>query len=263
MEITANYHTHTFRCQHASGDARDYCQAALDSGLKVLGMSDHTPLPDDFWPHVRMTMAQLPDYDQAVEQARAEFPELTIWKGLECEYDPDYVNFYQEVLLEQYQFDYLVGGLHFFRYQGERADSFAEADTPARLRAFSTHCVAAMESGLFTFIAHPDLFSRAYLTWDENTAACARELCTAAKSLNLPLEINGLGLRKPPIKTPTGPRPIYPWPPFWEIAAEIGVTAIVNADAHRPKDVAANLEDGMALAQSLGLAVTQTPLDGA
>ena len=50
MTITKNYHTHTYRCQHASGDVEDYCEAAVEQGLQVLGISDHTALPDDRWP---------------------------------------------------------------------------------------------------------------------------------------------------------------------------------------------------------------------
>ena len=44
--LTANYHTHTYRCGHA-GDYPDeaYVQAAVQAGYKVLGMSDHTPWP--------------------------------------------------------------------------------------------------------------------------------------------------------------------------------------------------------------------------
>ncbi len=47
MEIAfiANYHTHTKRCRHAVGEDREYVEAAIEAGLKVLGFSDHTPIP--------------------------------------------------------------------------------------------------------------------------------------------------------------------------------------------------------------------------
>ena len=41
----ANYHTHTARCNHASGTEREYVEAAIKSGLKILGFADHTPYP--------------------------------------------------------------------------------------------------------------------------------------------------------------------------------------------------------------------------
>ena len=41
----ANYHTHTARCRHASGEDREYVLAAVQSGVKILGFSDHAPFP--------------------------------------------------------------------------------------------------------------------------------------------------------------------------------------------------------------------------
>lgn len=36
-------HTHHFRCGHADGNIRDYIEAGIQSGLQVIGISDHTP----------------------------------------------------------------------------------------------------------------------------------------------------------------------------------------------------------------------------
>jgi histidinol-phosphatase (PHP family) len=40
-----NYHTHTTRCHHAAGTEREYVEAAIANGIKVLGFADHTPYP--------------------------------------------------------------------------------------------------------------------------------------------------------------------------------------------------------------------------
>ena len=47
--LKRNYHTHTYRCQHARGDCVDYARVASELGMEVLGFSDHTPLPDGRW----------------------------------------------------------------------------------------------------------------------------------------------------------------------------------------------------------------------
>ena len=70
MKFVKNYHTHTFRCGHASGDVDDYCVAAKEHELQVLGMSDHTALPDNRWPRVRMDFSELDDYLGAIDRAR-------------------------------------------------------------------------------------------------------------------------------------------------------------------------------------------------
>ena len=43
--MLANYHTHTTRCGHAVGEDREYVETAIRRGLKVLGFSDHVPMP--------------------------------------------------------------------------------------------------------------------------------------------------------------------------------------------------------------------------
>ena len=46
--MTANYHTHTWRCNHASGTEREYIEKAIESGIRILGFSvpeySHIPL---------------------------------------------------------------------------------------------------------------------------------------------------------------------------------------------------------------------------
>ena len=54
--LIANYHTHTWRCNHASGSERQYVENALQAGLVVLGFSDHAPyiFPDGYYSTFRM-----------------------------------------------------------------------------------------------------------------------------------------------------------------------------------------------------------------
>jgi histidinol-phosphatase (PHP family) len=251
--LTKNYHTHTYRCQHATGDVPDYCRAALEQGLTVLGISDHTALPDNRWPGIRMDIHDLPEYRQAIDEARDSFPQLTILKGAECEYADEYAAFYRETLLEQHQFDYLIGAVHFFPMHGEWIGSYGGADTIASLRAYTDHFIESMESGLFAFMAHPDLFGNSYLSWDINTIAASRDIFTAAAALRIPLEINGYGLRKQHIDTPEGKRRMYPWLPFWELAADYDIRVIVNSDAHRPEDVSSNMVEAAEIGERYGL----------
>ena len=113
-----NYHTHTFRCKHADGDVSDYAQAAVDKGLTVLGITDHTPLPDNRWLSIRMGVSALPAYAGAIDEVQAREPGLTILKGAECEWAPEYHGFFRDVLLGEYRFDYLILGCHFYPLRG-------------------------------------------------------------------------------------------------------------------------------------------------
>ena len=62
--MIANYHTHTWRCNHAEPGEERYVRAAIKRGLQILGFSDHTPYPfsGGYTSSFRMGVAQLPGY---------------------------------------------------------------------------------------------------------------------------------------------------------------------------------------------------------
>jgi histidinol-phosphatase (PHP family) len=256
-----SFHTHTFRCRHASGDIGEYVDEAIRKGCTAIGFSDHTPLPDNRWKSVRMRMEELPGYCQSIDAARLRFPGISILKGLECEYAPEYRQFYQEIS-EQYDIEYLVCGAHFFPYNGEWKGAYGDLNEAKTLAAYTNYLVDSISSGLFAFAAHPDLFANSYPAWDENTIAASRDILAAAKGCSVPLEINCYGLRKEKVKTTNGERYPYPIREFWEIAAEYGSPVMVNADAHRPQDVIADMDRGMELAAACGLVVMDSFLKG-
>ena len=57
----ANYHTHTARCHHATGEDKAYVEAAIQNGFQVLGFSDHCPwiFSDGYVSPIRMTPDEL------------------------------------------------------------------------------------------------------------------------------------------------------------------------------------------------------------
>ena len=90
--LTANYHAHTFRCQHATGTERDYIEAAIRMGIKEFGFSDHIPRPfrDGYISHIRMTMAQAPEYVRIIRALAEEYRnDIHIYVGFEAEYIPE------------------------------------------------------------------------------------------------------------------------------------------------------------------------------
>ena len=127
--MIANYHTHTWRCMHATGTEREYIENAIRGGLKILGFSDHTPM---------------------------KYP----------------------------------GG-----YESK----------------------AKMRPDLLNFIGDEQIYDQ----W-------MRKLCLSAKEMNIPLEINFLGIRD---------KRNYPNSRFWKIAGEVGNRVVFGADAHQPEVV--------------------------
>lgn len=252
-----NLHTHTSRCKHASGNVHDYCKAAVEAGISILGFSDHSPFPDHEYPLSRMDFSDLPAYRAEIEEARRDFPRLTILAGLEIDYRPVLgVNFYREEFLEKLDLDYLIAGAHFLPAAGGQPARYLDCEKPIslpRLREFVRATVEVMETGLAAYIAHPDITAFVCDRWTPDHRAAYKDIIEASLALNIPLEINAYGLRKKPVETSEGIRPPYPWLPFWELAAEYGIRAVAGADAHRPEDVWGNIEDAMAIGEKAGL----------
>ena len=241
-----NYHSHTALCKHADGEVSDYARVAAQRGMKILGVSDHSPLPDGRWSWVRMSMEELDGYEGQIDLARELYPKLKILKALECEWDRDYRNFYREEILYRRNFDYLVGAVHWVPYHGDFLE-LSELENASHLRAYADIIIKTMNSGLFSFIAHPDAFGSGYTRWDENSKSCALDIIAAARDLDVPLEINGYGFRKSPVYGPKGPQRRYPIEEFWRIAGEYTVRALVNSDAHDPEDIDASLDQAAEL----------------
>ena len=90
--MKANYHTHTFRCNHAYGTEREYIENAIKEGLQVLGFSDHVPMPykDGWYSPIRMKPELLTDYVETLLKLKKEYEsQIKILVGFEAEYYSD------------------------------------------------------------------------------------------------------------------------------------------------------------------------------
>ena len=113
--MIANYHTHTWRCLHAAGTEREYVENAIKGGYKILGFSDHTPMPypGGYVSNVKMRPVQLEDYVDTVLALREEYrKDIEIHLGLEVEYYPGLFEALL-TLLQPYPIEYFLLGQHY------------------------------------------------------------------------------------------------------------------------------------------------------
>ena len=224
----ANYHTHTFRCGHAVGEDREYVETAIRRGLKVLGFSDHVPMPfpDGHESRFRVPIRQLEEYVTSVLDLRAEYKgDIDVRLGFEAEYYPDLFES-MLALIAPYPVEYLLLAGH-FNDSRETIYNPAMQFSREALRTYVDVVVAGMETGKYSCVAHPDLFH--YAGPERIYRAEMGRLCRRARELDVPLEINILGLRE-------GRN--YPCALFWPLAKAEGCRVILGCDAHAPKDVA-------------------------
>lgn len=249
--MIANYHTHTWRCNHARGTEREYVENALKAGLEILGFSDHSPyiFPGEYYSTFRMKLSQLDDYVQTVLALREEYAgKIEIPLGLEIEYYPALLPKLLPILRDQ-PLDYLILGQHFVGNEYDSSYSGRFSDGGALLRRYVDQSIEAMQTGLFTCFAHPDLLN--FLGDRRMFQREMRRLCREAKACGIPLEYNLLGL---------GERKHYPNRRFWEVAAEEGCSLILGRDAHTPEALLDRKTEEQALANlaSLGIPPLKT-----
>lgn len=169
--MLTNYHTHTTRCCHAEGTEEEYILTALRCGFKVLGFSDHTPwayATPGFVSRIRMLPSQLDDREE----------------------------------MERLDIEYLILGCHYDTTdeQDARASRFGGSTSTAHGRRYAEQVVEALETGLYRYLAHPDLFLNRVTAFDADAEKACRDICAAAARLDIPLEYNmaGLTLQGPP-----------------------------------------------------------------
>ena len=248
MGNVADYHIHTPLCRHAEGWPVEYARAAVERGLPEIGFSDHSPMPEYFddW---RMLIEELPGYLDLVAAAREAFPALPIRIGLEIDYLPGQEQWIER-LAGMTDWDYLIGSVHYI------APGW-DVDNPAHLARFNdrpleeiwnlyvTNSVQCIRSGLFDFIAHPDLPKKFGHHPPGDSRRFYEPLVNALADTGVAFEINTAGLRKPA-------KECYPHAAFLSMAAEAGLALTINSDAHAPGEVGAGFETGIDLARAAG-----------
>lgn len=253
--MISNFHTHTWLCKHAAGEPIDYLNAAIRDGCSALGISDHCPYPDDrLWPGSSMEFSEIPLYLSKIGEAKEAAPFPLYW-GFECEWHEDYAGWY-EALKAEYGADYLVYGAHWVKIDGY-FDYIPTVTGIENLKAYVELSTKGIASGVFDLYAHPDLFMAGYRKMDANVKQASIDLIDAAVAMEIPMEINGHGLKMKQVEVDGRLRPPYPVREFWELAAERGARITCSSDAHSPEMVIKNCQAAVDWARSIGI----EPLD--
>jgi histidinol-phosphatase (PHP family) len=156
-------------------------------------------------------------------------------------------------LLDERDFDYVVGSVHFLRDQSIDMDDYSVWDrghSPEEIweRYFQTLGQAA-RSGLFDILAHPDLVK----VWGPERPRPAGDprryyepAVEAIAESGIAVEVSTAGLRK-------RAREIYPAEAFLQMCVDAGAPVALSSDAHRPEDVGADYAQALELLARVGI----------
>ena len=239
--MVANYHTHTRWCRHGSGELEDYIRAGIAGGLQELAFTEHVPLPGDPDRH-RLRCDELDAYDQELNSLIERYASvIRIRKGLECEYYPQLLGYYED-LRDRLGYELLILGQH---TSTDRSLDYFGISRPQDIDRYADEVCRGLATGLFAFLAHPDVPIHSYRNPDAPFLAAMTRIFRFCEEQDIPVEINANGL---------GRRRGYPCRAVWELAREHKLRVLVCADAHHVPDlVCKSVDQCEALAAELGL----------
>jgi histidinol-phosphatase (PHP family) len=180
----------------------------------------------------------LEDYVNSISDLKDKYADkIIIHLGFEAEYYPAFDYYYRE-LLRTGIIDYMILAQHYRYEDGRLTHYYGYSNTPEEINEYADNLIKGMETKLFKYVAHPDLFMAHYEAgFDEAARQVTHRICAAAKRLDMPLEVN-LGAIRFGGQRLIGNefRYLYPYIPFWEVVKQYDLKVIIGIDAHDPAD---------------------------
>jgi len=184
-----------------------------------------------------------------VDEARKEFPQLPIRLGLECDFIPGRENWIRE-LSQKAEFDYFIGAVHYITPDWD-------VDNPMKLARWKDQPVEevwtryfkamtqAVQSGLFDFMAHPDLVKKFGHIPKGDLRPYYRETLDVIQAAGIAMEVSTAGLRKEVME-------IYPSKVFLEEAFRRNIPVLISSDSHAPGEVGYEFSQALDLVKEVG-----------
>lgn len=200
-EFELDIHTHSIASGHAYGTIREMAQGAADSGLKLLGISEHGPgIPGTTDPFYYTNLEIIPRNLFGVQLVHG--CEINVLNGGKRSLGDWFLQF----------LDYALVGIHSQCYENEGVEKNTD------------NVIACMKHEKVFFVSHPD---------DSRMPLDYERLVTAAKEYHVALEVNNSSFRK--LHDRVGVLENYRT--MLGLCQKYRVPVIVNTDAHDPSFV--------------------------
>ena len=246
-----NYHTHTKYCGHAKGDVEDYVKEALNLNMEELGISDHAPIPlnhgmtkeewEENYCYENMDINTFDNLLMEIDNLKSKY-NIKLYKACESEYLYNNDDWYKEL---RSKLDYMILGIHFFNGEGRVLDTYKDINYK-NVDCYYECAKRAIETGLFDYLAHPDLYLFDYKSingrneFDDKAKEICLKLIDLCVKHDIYFEINTNGLKYSKDKNNRGLW-LYPNIEFFKVVKEYmdknpnKLKLIIGADAHEPK----------------------------
>ncbi len=236
-------HTHHDRCGHAEGNIEEYIQSALQQGLKVIGISDHSPFfgmeEDRPWPGIAMAKSEFPRYVREVLDLKKKYEgQIDVLLAVESDYFPEHALAYSHVY-SQFPLDYVIGSVHYVEgitiFNRQRWDDLDDEEKIRLKDAYHDLIVQSARSGMFDILGHIDAMKGRYPAFSDIPSRNLEKSIKAIGECGMTIEINTSGSTK-------DVGGWYPSDRILELALHAGVKVTMGSDAHVPARVADDFE---------------------
>lgn len=252
--MLTDYHNHLERGTLTLDYLEKFTDEAAEKGIQHFGISEHAyhfyqtkNILSNPWVDERR-FYDMKDYVSLFQEAWKK--DIDVKMSIEMDYTPG-KHEEMKTFIEQYDFDYVIGSVHWVGDFGidlkEFIQEWDKRDLYHTYRNYYDQIVTLAESNLFDIVGHLDLVKIFnYIPEDEEFLLEQYERAANALSQSKTcVEISTAGLRKPVGK-------LYPDPRLLEACFQKGVPIVLSSDAHQPNDVGADFDQAVELARKTG-----------
>lgn len=248
-------------CRYNVDRIAEYLAAAERAGVTEIGIAEHSHR----FPEFKQSMASLLEPEPAVgafwlsdqfNQSLDVYVEavlaskrrgLPVKLGIEIDWlpgcEPDV-----RAVLDAYPWDYAIGSVHYldgWAIDVDAAYGWPDANVDQAYRDYFERLLAAVDSGLFDIMAHPDLIKKFGHRPSFDLTPWYRRCAQHCRRVDVAVEVSTAGLRKPVGE-------LYPAYPFLQELVAAGVPLTLGSDAHAPEDVGAGFDRALAALRRAG-----------
>lgn len=253
-------HVHPNYSLDASGTMDEFCQKALEIGLKGICFTSHYDIdPErkdiDAFMRVKGKVTPLSEetvniYLEEIEEVKCKYERLglKVRSGLEIDYAPHIEELLKEDLLK-FKLDYILGAVHCLEHiaitSSEEVFFYLEKRTAQSLcDDYYGNLLSGIKSGLFHSIAHLDGFKKYALGYYGEKLLKAERIWIGPvlqelKNRKIGIELNTGWFKK-------GRRSFFPDEYILKSAADSGINIIaLGSDAHRIEELGLGLPEAV------------------
>lgn len=263
--MLTNHHTHSLYSD-GSSQPEEYIIEAIAKGLKLIGFTEHSPLP--FENPFSFRKANKDEYIALMQNLKQKYnPKISVYSGMEMDYIPGMSENFSKVKAE-YKLDYLIGSVHLVRPENNDKLWFTDGpdyrtydqglnelfggDIRKAVTTYYNQLNEMIEIQHFDILGHfdkikmhnRDRFFREDESW---YTVLVNETLSLIQDRDIIVEVNTRGIYKQRSET------TYPGLDILKQVKKMRIPVMVNSDAHKPDEIDMAFEQGFSVLQEAGI----------